>query len=188
MQPCVFSYKLNDDTSRFTVKLCKIFFISPPALTVYTCAHLIIGVYMDVYLLYTSLLRPRADTLTCLLALIRQLRVARSLWTKRWLERYSIPRATCRHTDTWEETWDKINTLCVCFCMHRIKYFMKFMLTDTYNTSVHVTRFTFCLVLSGCTFTFSSLLLEIFRYCFRSPCERENRITYTCWGYVHTAW
>lgn len=55
------------------------------------------------YLLYTSLLSPRADTFTCLWALTRQFRAARSLCTKRLLDRCSMPRATWVHSDTCSE-------------------------------------------------------------------------------------
>lgn len=53
------------------------------------------------YLLYTSLLRPSADTFTCLWALTRQLRAAKSLCTNRLLDRCSIPKATWAHRATW---------------------------------------------------------------------------------------
>lgn len=107
-------------------------------------------------LLYTSLLRLSAETLTCRWALTRQFLAARSRCTNLPLERCSMPSATCVHSDTWPRGMlaprcppPKPPPPAPPCCRGRAP--------------------TLCLVLRGWGFRASSLLLEILRNCFRSP-------------------
>lgn len=110
-------------------------------------------------LLYTSLLRLSAETLTCRWALTRQFLAAKSRCTNLPLERCSMPSATCVHRDTWPRGMLAPAAL---------------PQSPPAPPCFRGRAPTLCLVLRGWGFRDSSLLLEILRNCFRSPWETDG--------------